>query len=196
LSQSFRFIGGTMGFLILFFWISGSAGAILMVPMMMAMLLSISAFTFDKQSKWDQYLTVLPVDAQTIVASRYIFALLTWAGSMLVAFLFVLLIRLRSATIGFLEVTIIGFAVLLALAISLPLIYRFGAEKGRLILLVVFLGPSMLISLSSTMDLSVPTWLSGLPSGRLAVFLGILAIAALAASFPLSVRFYRKLDKF
>ncbi len=204
LSQSFRFIGGTMGFLILFFWISGSAGAILMVPMMMAMLLSISAFTFDKQSKWDQYLTVLPVDAQTIVASRYIFALLTWAGSMLVAFLFVLLIRLRSATMrvsgveifGFLEVTIIGFAVLLALAISLPLIYRFGAEKGRLILLVVFLGPSMLISLTSTMDLSVPTWLSGLPSGRLAVFLGILAIAALAASFPLSVRFYRKLDKF
>lgn len=204
LSQSFRFIGITMAFLILFFWISGSAGAILMVPMMMAMLLSISAFSYDKQSKWDQYLTVLPVDAQTIVASRYIFALLTWAGSMLVAFLFVLLVRLRSATmqvpavelLGFLELTIIGFAVLLALAVSLPLIYRFGAEKGRLILLMVFLGPSMLISLTSTMELSVPKWLIDLPGGRLAVFMGILAIAAMAVSFPLSVRFYRKIDKF
>ena len=201
---SARFVGVSMGFLLIFFWISGSGGAILIVPMMMAMLLSISAFSYDKQSKWDQYLTVLPVDAQTIVASRYIFALLTWVGSMVVAYLLVLLIRLRASAfptptaeiLGFLEVTIIGFVILLALAVSLPLIYRFGAEKGRIILLVVFLGPSMLISLSSTMEISMPNWLLDLSAGSLAVFVGILSFAAMAVSLPLSVRFYKRMDKF
>lgn len=111
----------------------------------------VTTFSFDDNSKWARYAMITPVTKKDLVAGKFIvLAIFCIIGS-----LFGLVVGsiggLIMKNISF-DFVGIGELLLLALAawvislifgsMSIPLVFRFGAEKGRVLLLVSFLVPT------------------------------------------------------
>ena len=92
----------------------------------------------------------LPVSKKVLVAEKYLVGLLCAAASVVIGGLFVVALSLRKGAA--LDGTALFFVwngvntILLMNGISLPLMYRFGAEKARMIYILTFAGFGALIA--------------------------------------------------
>lgn len=103
----------------------------------------LSAFAYDQASRWDAYACALPGGGKGAVAGRYLCALTIWLAA-------ILLCGALSAVlwaVGLLEGDLLELLVgnlasgtmgLLMAAVTLPLCYKFGIERGRVIMTLVF----------------------------------------------------------
>ena len=111
------------------------------------MVLPMTAFSYDKQAKWEVYGLALPVSRTKTVAARYLLYLLLMGGVAVFAAAFeaVLILTGRRDSAYDLLFTFgscLGAGVLFN-AILLPLIYRFGIERAKIIafgLIIVIAG--------------------------------------------------------
>lgn len=153
-----------------------------------AALLPYSCVAYDERSKWDQMAAMMPYTARDLVLSRYV---LGWTAAAVACTLSLVLQGIFSSILdtGFYPVTLVlaFFACLATLALTLPLIFRFGVERGRLIMfLIIFLVCGSAGALGAVADTS-----SGPPPA--AVWLLLPASLVLTVlSIPLSVRWYAK----
>ena len=133
-----------------FFPTSGFAGYICTCGILSSMMI-VTTFSFDDHSKWARYAMIMPISKKDLVSGKFIvLAIFSSAGS---------LFGLVTGSIGGLimknsSFSIAGMGELLFLAlaawiislvfgsISIPLVFKFGAEKGRVLLLVSFLFPA------------------------------------------------------
>lgn len=174
---------------------NGAFGNIFIV--IWAAMLPYTAMAYDERSKWDQLAAMMPYSVRDIVLSKY---LLGWlcCGT---AALFALLVQLVETALGFPLAAfspidnLIGFcASLCVLSITLPLMFRFGVERGRLVMfLLIFLVCGTAGALGS-ITVSVDQTAGGI-HGPFAFFMFILPVAAVvltAVSFPLSMKLYQK----
>lgn len=104
------------------------------------MMLPISSFAYDELARWDKYAAALPVRRRGIVGSKYLLALLLGAiAGALILISSGLFWLLKDTAPG--EVLLTGLACvaagLLMNSILLPLLFKFGAEKGRLLTMAV-----------------------------------------------------------
>lgn len=104
------------------------------------MMLPISSFAYDELARWDKYAAALPVSRRGIVGSKYLLALLLGAiAGALILISSGLFWLLKDTAPG--EVLLTGLACvaagLLMNSILLPLLFKFGAEKGRLLTMAV-----------------------------------------------------------
>ena len=108
-----------------------------------SILIAITAYAYDEKNGWDKYALTMPLGRRELVLSKYALALLTLVCSMV---LFVgLNVALRSPGKEFLDLSCIFLALgLLVMDVVLPLIFRFGVEKGRVVLMLAFLIPSVI----------------------------------------------------
>lgn len=120
------------------------------------MILPITSFTYDKYYKWEEYALSLPLRRNQIVLAKYIFT------ALILLFAFVLTVLLSIAMTYFNEHTLTpqqiweaGMAnyyttgiLLLLPAILLPVMFRFGPDKGRIALFVV-LGAFSLLAVAA-----------------------------------------------
>ena len=100
-------------------------------------MLPYSCFSYDNIAKWELYGLSLPLRRSRIVLARYLTVLLALAFSAVLCGLF----GAALAALGQMEdwglylssaIGALGFSVLLN-AILLPLLYRFGAERARIL---------------------------------------------------------------
>ena len=170
--------------ILLFSALPGSYNAIFAVTY--AAMLPYSCVAYDERSKWDQLAAMMPYSNRDLVLSRYILGWIAGAGACLLS----LLLQEGFALILHQDVypdTLIAsfFVCLSTLAITLPLIFRFGVERGRLImLLIIFLVCGSAGALSGIADslsgtLPAPVWL-----------IVPLSLVLTALSIPLSLRWY------
>lgn len=162
-----------------------------------AALLPYTAMAYDERSKWDQMAAMMPYSTRDIVVSKYVMGWLCTAAAALFAMVLQLLQTvLGSPLAAFAPVdNLMGCcASLCLLAITLPLMFRFGVEKGRLMMfLIIFLVCGSAGALSS-IAISVDHTAGGL-SGPFAALMAVLPIAAAAltaVSVPLSMKFYAR----
>ena len=102
----------------------------IMYPEIMVALLPVTVFSYDDREKWTTYVQAFPVSRRQYVTEKYIFGALCQSAFAAVQIVLYLLAGIRDFG------TLIGFSVslgLMACAIVLPLMMRFGVEKGRLI---------------------------------------------------------------
>ncbi len=158
----------------------------------MAIMIPLSTITYDEQCKWDKYAAMLPYTPWQIVWSKYVLTFLClFAGAAMI-----LLASAMRAVYG--EGLLYGeellgnlallLAVLLMLDVSLPLVYRFGSEKGRLVMILV-----MLACLAAGMGVSRLVGEGRLPAlpALVGIALGVLILAAATGlSFWCSLCFY------
>ena len=154
---------------------------------MYAAMLPYTALAYDEHCRWHQLAAMMPCRPRDIVLSKYLIGWLLMGS--FAAFSLVMnaiLGRLGSD----LHISAIISALSLAcicLAILLPVMFRFGVEKGRMSMILIFV--MIFTFIGSSSEFSV----TALPMMR--ALHGLLAAAAVvisAVSVPLATRFYLK----
>lgn len=186
-----------VGAFLVFSAFSGENLFVIFYPCILASMVPMNLLAYDAQFKWEQYAGTLPYTREQLVSAKYLIGLFT-AGAVLVLTGIAQAVRLslgggfRLGEFGNL-MAVMFILSLIAPSISLPLMYRFGVEKGRILYLVtigVFCGASALASILLSPDFFAQefSFTLGLPLVCLA------AAAVYAFSWRLAVRFYRKRD--
>lgn len=191
---------------VLAIWIlstSGDSGFAVDYSAVFLGILPVNLLTYDQSVGWVEYGRTLPVSKKTLVAEKYLIGLFCAAAAVVIGGLFITVISLRTGTapdkdaLSLLAGSVC--AILLINGISLPLLYRFGAEKARMIYVLTFAGLGALLGGGgAVMDelqqngpgsgpLPVPLWLAAV------LLLAVLALYAL--SWRLSVQWYGKYKK-
>lgn len=122
----------------------------------MCSMMVITTFSFDALSNWEAYAMVLPIRRRDVVRGKFfILFLFSVAGAVLGFLLGVLAsILFPSLTLNLAEQAFYllpGFTVACFVgSLSIPLIFKFGAEKARLLLMVSFALPAVLFFLVLT----------------------------------------------
>ncbi len=155
-----------------------------------------TSFAYDNSSTWDNYVLALPYSRKQIVLSKYIFSLLTLGtgvGLGIAVNLILAATWIANAgwqTWAFAGIIFCGVAFFISIVI--PLIYRFGVEKSRLIVLLIFMAPFFItVGIANVQDAGIsvhPEQVFGL----LIKILPVIAAAALVLSYFISVRIYTK----
>ena len=167
---------------------------------MVMVMLTINCFAYDELNNFDRLAASAPLPRSKIVLSRYLSALLTGvagAGLILALQCGILLFKKMGTEVllqnTILIVTCFGVSLLL-MAITFPLFYRFGVNKSRLIMIIIFLIPTMLIMLASGLfmdgKLTLPT-LSPWFWNTLPILLAAILVLALLLSYSISVKIYQ-----
>lgn len=156
-------------------------------------MLPYTALAYDERSKWDQLAAMMPYSTRDVVLGKYVFGWLCVGAAAVLSGLMQAVLSLvihRAFLPGTLALSVLG--ALCILAITLPLMFRLGVEKGRLAMfLVIFLicgGAGAISQISDSME-------SGVPFAFQTPVLAVMLIAAAvltAVSVPLSMRFYTK----
>ena len=156
-------------------------------------MLPYTALAYDERSKWDQLAAMMPYSTRDAVLSKYVFGWLCIGGAAVPSGLLQMALSLvvdRVFLPGVMVLSVLGAVCILA--ISLPLMFRMGVEKGRLAMfLVIFLVCGAAGAIAHIAE--------SVGSGTVFAFqgpvLGVTLLAALvltAVSVPLSMRFYTK----
>lgn len=153
-----------------------------------AAMLPYSCIAYDERSKWDQLAAMMPYSTRQLVLSRYT---LGWIAAAAACGFSLVLQELFSLFLGGhvypASLLVSFFACIAIMAITLPLIFRFGVERGRLLMFfLIFLVCGSAGALGSITE----NYSGALPS---AVWLIIpVALVLTAASVPLAVRCYAR----
>ena len=156
-------------------------------------MLPYTALAYDERSKWDQLAAMMPYSTRDAVLSKYVFGWLCIGGAAVLSGLLQMALSLvvdRVFLPGVMVLSVLGAVCILA--ISLPLMFRMGVEKGRLAMfLVIFLVCGAAGAIAHIAE--------SVGSGTVFAFqgpvLGVTLLAALvltAVSVPLSTRLYAK----
>ena len=188
----------TMAFMFVFFALISSGldnpaaffeGFIILMSMMM----TITTFSYDALAKWDRYALSMPVTRKEIVAAKYLISVILGLGGAIIAFLISLAVLKFKPVEGFgltehlySTLGIIGIALCFS-AILLPLIFKFGVEKCRFLLMAIFAVPAAVMVALSKMGVSMPSESSLIAFIKL---FPVLVILFYLLSFSISVRIF------
>jgi hypothetical protein len=161
-------------------------------------MLPITTIGYDERAKWDKYAATMPYSRKDIVLSKYILGLICIGA----AFVLVIIgslgfglftgVDFTAASIGELMVmiTTILFKTLIFMALNMPIIFKWGVEKGRMIFIAGIAAFASIIAATSLVD-NTSSALQGFFNDYF--YLLILgAVVILGASIPLSISFYKK----
>ena len=108
----------------------------------MCIMIPVNLFAYDEQARWDKYAAALPSGRAGVVKARYLFTILVCLGSLLFALLLQLIVALVSGAQGQERVDLLLSGLFPAAygcfmnAILLPLLFKFGSQKGRIYLIL------------------------------------------------------------
>lgn len=165
---------------------------------LLCIMLPVNVFSYDEQAKWDKYAAALPGGRRAVVQARYVFTLIVSAGAVVLGGAVGAAACLLDPTTGetlwemVLSTAAGGSVGILLNAVMLPLMFKFGVQKGRLYLALVLAilfgafwgGVAALASaVQEPSVLILP--LAAIPAAGL---------LALVPSYLLSLRVFRKKD--
>ncbi|MGI6261797.1 MAG: ABC-2 transporter permease [Acutalibacteraceae bacterium] len=157
-----------------------------------AAMLPITTLAYDERCKWDTLAAMMPYSPAALVLSKYLLGLLgVLCAGLLSAFGYgIQLFLLHAADDGSFWFSLLAgiCTALLLLAINLPLMYRFGVEKGRLFFFALIALLALLLSLCGD---AVTALLQNADQIMLAAaLLPVLAFALFAFSGLVSIYIY------
>lgn len=152
---------------------------------MYAAMLPYTALAYDEHCRWHQLAAMLPCRPRDIVLSKYVIGwLLMGCFAAFSLAMNALLGRLGSE----LHISAVISALSLAcicLAILLPIMFRFGVEKGRMSIILIFVVIFTFIGSSSQFNVTALPVMRALPA-----LLAAAAIVISAVSVPLATKLY------
>lgn len=157
-----------------------------------AAMLPITALAYDERAKWDELAAMMPYTAEAVVGSKYALGLTLVLPVLALSMLSRLLVHSTPiASEDTVALLIIAGLSLILMAIDLPLMFRFGVEKGRLIYIVL---TCVFVITGVTYADRLADMVSGFESAMVTTVLLLLlaaAVIALLISYLISVRVYR-----
>lgn len=172
-------------------WMFGNGDLFFLTyPCLLTTMVPMTLISYDEREKWDVFAATLPYSRAQIVSSKYLIGLCLSAVILAVAAVGQIFRGTSDGTRDFLTMLpVLLTACLLAPAVLYPFVFRFGAEKGRVVYYVVIAvvcGGSVVLQ-----NFEAASLLGSLSTGSLPV--GVLIAAAVyAGSWLLSIRLYAK----
>lgn len=115
--------------------------ALFMVPLICAMIpliLNAIAFGYDTKSNFEQFVFAMPIKKSSYVLSKLFFAFaFGLIGSICIFVLLMIKNQMSLDNIAFMTLITLAASILIS-AIQLPFILKYGAEKGRLIMVITY----------------------------------------------------------
>lgn len=149
---------------------------------LMSMMMTIYSFSYDMLAKWDRYALSLPVTKKDIVMSKYLLSVILGLGGTILSFALTFVILKIKPVDDFTfsdhltaTAAILGIA-LLFISIILPMIFKFGVEKSRILLVIVFALPSAAFIVVGQLGLTLPSeadfqsFIKIMPVGTIVIF--------------------------
>lgn len=164
-----------------------------------------SAFAYDEQARWDKFAGASPVGRKGVVTARYLFALiLLGVGGVVAALVSLGVTWFGKAQVSvWWEPLVVSAAIclvgLLLDSVILPVIFKFGSEKSRVISMIIFVtcfgGMALLSWLTEkgSLDLSgLDKAVTALPPALLLAAPVMIAALLFWISYHISVGIYLK----
>ena len=164
----------------------------MLYPCILTGILALSLIAYEEREKWSVYALTLPYTRAQVVASKYLIGLII-GGANTFAILLVRLVRmLVTNTFDAVEpislFMLLTTACLMPAAIMLPFLFKFGAEKGRLIYYLSVGAVCGLLGAFGGMNVSVPTSLANL----ILPIVCVISLLCYIGSCFLSIKVYQK----
>ena len=150
-------------------------------------MLPYTAMAYDERSHWDQLAAMMPYSKRDIVLSKYVLGWLCMAVAMVLSLMFQTAASAfthESPALSALAMSFLGGVI--ALDITLPMVLRFGVERGRWGFMIIIFGVAALGGAIAGMAEELPS----IPVPALAL-LPLAAVIATAVSIPLSMKLYK-----
>ncbi len=150
--------------------------------------LPITALAYDEKAKWDKYALTMPVSREDMVLSKYVLSLILSGLGFVLSFVIHWYISNNILDSLALSGAFMGVGILL-FSLVLPLMFKFGVEKGRLLMFLVVLLPVIggMALQSQNLPKPEPSTLE-----TIAYLLPVAVILIFLASLWISIRIYRK----
>lgn len=143
------------------FFFTMDASALSGVLVVMVTMQVLTTFSYDEYAKWDAYALSLPISRKQLVKSKYVLSYLFVLFGTILSFVLTSVVSIMKGNFLFMEmltsVGAVGVIFILMLLIILPLIYKFGIEKGRTLIFVVMMIPAFLIFMLVAMGMPMPS---------------------------------------
>ncbi|MEE0777074.1 MAG: ABC-2 transporter permease [Bacillota bacterium] len=162
--------------------------------------LPLTTMSYDSQWGWETFALSTGISRRTMALSRYVLCLLLTLAAVVINFLMRAFLAQDSSVLESLAIVLaIAGASLMMMALMMPLMYKFGVEKGRMFLmLVVFLvmGLSFFAEKVLWPHVIWPFFGANIMDSflirNLAWILPLIGVAGLAISVLISLRIYAK----
>ncbi len=159
-----------------------------------------STFSYDEYAQFDKYALTMPLTRKNLVQEKYLLLLLLIGSGMALGILVSVFLNLfiQENPLELVGVGgVMGCLFLVVYSIVVPLIYKLGAEKARMMMAVIYLGIFGVVYgvIWLTKRGYLTLWSEGLSEVQLLILLVgggiILALASLGVSYMASVRIVR-----
>lgn len=165
----------------------------LVYPMIFATIIPVSLIAYDERDKWEAYSGTLPYTRGQLVSAKYLVGLCLGAVAFLMSTAAILVRMQIQGQFSLEKLAAVGTALLvmgcLFSALVLPLVFKYGVEKGRIayIIIVGLTGASGGALAGMGFEVQMPT-------GNLLLLAAIAggSVVLYALSWVLSIRFYQK----
>lgn len=166
-----------------------------MYPCLFVSLIPNSLLSYDERCKWELYAASMPVTRTQMVSAKYLVGLMMQMATLFVTSIALVIRSFRFGEPVMQIAAMLGamFALmLLTTAVALPVMFRFGVEKGRIFyyvlvgLIAALAGGSSYMMASGTGEIIKSTAMAILPA------LILMPVVLYALSWYLSCVFYRK----
>ncbi|MGI5896332.1 MAG: ABC-2 transporter permease [Oscillospiraceae bacterium] len=154
------------------------------IIMLLGAMLPITAMAYDEQANWDKLALAMPVSRAALAVSKYIMSVITIGIATLCNLAIQWLIGGRLVWEDIMTILILSALGFLFVAILFPLMYRFGVEKSRLMIIGVVLVPVLLILLAKSLGIPMPDE-AGIK--KIVSLIPVISLAALLLSMLVSI---------
>ena len=113
-----------------------NASMLTAVAAMIVMMLPANSISYDEFYHWDRYVLTMPVSRKMVVQSKYVLCFLLCCFMLLVGTAFTLLVG-GSFFDAFVSTLCVAAMALIISALALPFMFKWGAQRGRLILIFI-----------------------------------------------------------
>lgn len=154
--------------------------------------LPITTMSYDEHYKWEKYALSMPVSRHSLVLSKYYLGIICGLVATAIVLISTFIMNLTNEG-EIIQNLLINAGYLLAayvfLAIVLPIMFKFGTEKGRMILPMVVVVPIVVIMILGKLGLQLP---SDQVLTVLAYCSPLIVMGLLFVSFRISLNIYNK----
>lgn len=160
----------------------------------MVSIIPITISAYDEQSKWNFYEAALPLSRKQIVLEKYILTVFIVIPVSVIYTVILFAVRGGDSSKAFLTFAIMLLFSLISPSVILPIIYKFGYLKGRIINLIIIaliMAMASVLAITSTNEeqINLSVLLGG---GFTQLFLLAAAVIIFVLSATISVSIYEK----
>lgn len=183
-------------FVIVFAFMASDGNDVLyFVPVFLSTMLFMSTFSYDDYNKWDAYACTFPSGRANTVKAKYSASLILTVAAIIITYILGIIMGSFNNNLDFSKINsiICGvlFAMILLQSIMFPLLFKFGAEKGRIGLFVgIVLISSLLGLLLNSLTIKIPGNVIKTFNDYWFIILPLIMIIMLFISYKISKKIY------